>query len=42
VVVLRSDDLIVVEVGSGNMLLGEDLAHRRTAITKPSRFGGRV
>lgn len=33
-------DLIVLGAGSGNMLLGEQLAHLRTAIVEPDRFGG--
>jgi len=33
-------DLIVIGAGSGNMLLGGELAHLRAAIIEPDRFGG--
>ncbi|PZS21573.1 MAG: mycothione reductase, partial [Pseudonocardiales bacterium] len=36
----KSYDLIVVGAGSGNMLLGPDLAHLRSAIIELDRFGG--
>lgn len=37
---MKSYDLIVVGAGSGNMLLGPELAHLRAAIIEPDRFGG--
>jgi mycothione reductase len=37
---MKQYDLIVLGAGSGNMLLGPDLAHLRTAIVEPDRFGG--
>ena len=33
-------DLIVIGAGSGNMLLGGELAHLRAAIIEQDRFGG--
>ncbi len=37
---MQTYDLIVVGAGSGNMLLGPELAHLRTATVEPDRFGG--
>jgi mycothione reductase len=37
---MKSYDLIVVGAGSGNMLLGPELDHLRSAIVEPDRFGG--
>ncbi len=37
---MKSYDLIVVGAGSGNMLLGPEVAHLRAAIIEPDRFGG--
>ncbi|MGH3899428.1 MAG: mycothione reductase [Pseudonocardiaceae bacterium] len=37
---MKSYDLIVVGAGSGNMLLGPELAHLHAAIIEPDRFGG--
>ncbi len=37
---VRHYDLIVIGAGSGNMLLGPELAHLRSAIIEPDRFGG--
>ena len=37
---MKSYDLIVVGAGSGNMLLGPELAHLQAAIIEPDRFGG--
>lgn len=37
---MRTYDLIVMGAGSGNMLPGGELAHLRTAIIEPDRFGG--
>ncbi|MEU8589267.1 mycothione reductase [Streptomyces sp. NPDC048664] len=37
---MRHYDLVVLGAGSGNMLLDERLAHLRTAIVEPGRFGG--
>src|SRR4051812_11740153 len=33
-------DLVVLGAGSGNMLVGDELAHLRTAVVEPDRFGG--
>jgi len=38
--VTKTYDLIVLGAGSGNMLLGAELDHLRTAIVEPGRFGG--
>jgi len=38
--VMKTYDLIVLGAGSGNMLLGAELDHLRTAIVDPGRFGG--
>lgn len=38
--VVNHYDLVVLGAGSGNMLLGDDLKHLRTAIVEPKRFGG--
>jgi mycothione reductase len=37
---VRSYDLIVLGAGSGNTFLTSELAHLRTAIVEPDRFGG--
>ncbi len=37
---MQTYDLIVIGAGSGNMLLGPELAHMSTAIIEPDRFGG--
>jgi len=37
---MRTYDLIVLGAGSGNMLLGPDFDHLKTAIVEPDRFGG--
>jgi len=37
---VRRYDLIVIGAGSGNMLLGGELAHLRAAIIESDRFGG--
>ncbi|MEO6510250.1 MAG: mycothione reductase [Nocardioides sp.] len=37
---VRHYDLIVIGAGSGNMLLGGELAHLRAAIIEQDRFGG--
>lgn len=37
---MKSYDLIVVGAGSGNMLLGPELDHLRSAIVESDRFGG--
>ncbi|MGH3544681.1 MAG: mycothione reductase [Mycobacteriales bacterium] len=37
---MQTYDLIVIGAGSGNMLLGPELAHLKTAIIEPDRFGG--
>ncbi|MGH3840591.1 MAG: mycothione reductase [Pseudonocardiaceae bacterium] len=37
---MKCYDLIVVGAGSGNMLLGPEVAHLRAAIIEPDRFGG--
>ncbi|MBA3743220.1 mycothione reductase [Sporichthya sp.] len=37
---MKTYDLIVLGAGSGNSLLGPELAHLRTAIVEPDRFGG--
>ncbi|OLT04170.1 mycothione reductase [Pseudonocardia sp. CNS-004] len=37
---MKQYDLVVLGAGSGNMLLGPELAHLRTAIVEPDRFGG--
>ncbi len=37
---MKSYDLIVVGAGSGNMLLGPELAHLQAVIIEPDRFGG--
>ncbi|MGW4644858.1 mycothione reductase [Sphaerisporangium sp. NPDC004334] len=37
---VRHYDLVVLGAGSGNMLLNDDLAHLRTAVVEPDRFGG--
>lgn len=33
-------DLVILGAGSGNMVLGPEFAHLRTAIVEPERFGG--
>ncbi|MGW2071326.1 mycothione reductase [Streptomyces sp. NPDC001953] len=33
-------DLVILGAGSGNMLLADELAHLRTAVVEPNRFGG--
>ncbi len=40
--VMKTYDLIVLGAGSGNMLLGAELDHLRTAIVDPGRSAGRV
>lgn len=37
---MRHYDLVVVGAGTGNMLLTDELAHLRTAVVEPGRFGG--
>ncbi|MFD8418278.1 mycothione reductase [Streptomyces sp. NPDC059466] len=37
---MRHYDLVVLGAGSGNMLPDEQLAHLRTAMVEPDRFGG--
>ncbi|MFD4585876.1 mycothione reductase [Streptomyces sp. NPDC058434] len=37
---MRHYDLVVLGMGSGNMLLDDELAHLRTAVVEPDRFGG--
>jgi mycothione reductase len=37
---VRHYDLVVVGAGTGNMLLGDELARLRTAVVEPGRFGG--
>ncbi|GGK77088.1 mycothione reductase [Sphaerisporangium melleum] len=37
---MRHYDLVVLGAGSGNMLLNDELAHLRTAVVEPDRFGG--
>src|SRR5262245_26018665 len=37
---VRHYDLVVVGAGTGNMLLGDELARLRTAVVEPDRFGG--
>jgi mycothione reductase len=37
---MRMYDLLVLGAGSGNMLLGPEVAHLRTAIVESDRFGG--
>ncbi len=37
---MKSYDLVVLGAGSGNMLFGPEVAHLRSAIVEPSRFGG--
>ncbi len=37
---MRSYDLLVLGAGSGNMLLGPEFRHLRTAIVESDRFGG--
>ncbi|GLZ48981.1 mycothione reductase [Actinomycetospora sp. NBRC 106375] len=37
---MKGYDLVVIGAGSGNMLLGPELAGLRTAIVEPDRFGG--
>ncbi|MGI5142282.1 MULTISPECIES: mycothione reductase [unclassified Streptomyces] len=37
---MRHYDLVVVGAGTGNMLLGDELARLRTAVVEPGRFGG--
>ncbi|WP_393086034.1 mycothione reductase [Streptomyces sp. LN704] len=37
---MRHYDLVVLGAGSGNMLPNEELAHLRTAVVEPDRFGG--
>ncbi|HEY3603093.1 MAG TPA: FAD-dependent oxidoreductase, partial [Sporichthyaceae bacterium] len=37
---MKTYDLIVLGAGSGNSIPGGELAHLRTAVVDPSRFGG--
>lgn len=37
---MKHYDLVILGAGSGNMILTEELAHMRTAIVEPGRFGG--
>jgi mycothione reductase len=37
---MRQYDLVVLGAGSGNMVVGPEFAHLRTAIVEPDRFGG--
>ncbi|WP_406446189.1 mycothione reductase [Streptomyces sp. NBC_00631] len=37
---MKHYDLVVLGAGSGNMLLGPETSHLRTAIVEPDRFGG--
>jgi len=37
---MRTYDLIVLGAGSGNMIVAPELAHLKTAIVEPDRFGG--
>jgi mycothione reductase len=37
---MKQYDLVVLGAGSGNMVLGPEFAHLRTAIVEPDRFGG--
>ncbi|MFG3308885.1 mycothione reductase [Streptomyces wuyuanensis] len=37
---MRHYDLVVLGMGSGNMLLDDENAHLRTAVVEPDRFGG--
>jgi mycothione reductase len=37
---VRRYDLIVLGAGSGNMLFGPELAHLKSAVVEPGRFGG--
>ncbi len=37
---MRTYDLLVLGAGSGNMVLGPEVAHLRTAIVESDRFGG--
>lgn len=37
---MKHYDLVVLGAGSGNMLLGPELAHLSTAVVEPGRFGG--
>ncbi|WP_328884909.1 mycothione reductase [Streptomyces sp. NBC_00316] len=37
---MRHYDLVVLGMGSGNMLLTDEFAHLRTAVVEPDRFGG--
>ncbi|MFI1471519.1 mycothione reductase [Streptomyces wuyuanensis] len=37
---MRHYDLVVLGMGSGNMLLDDEIAHLRTAVVEPDRFGG--
>jgi mycothione reductase len=37
---MRQYDLVILGAGSGNMVLGPEFAHLRTAIVEPERFAG--